>query len=117
MDLKDQPHVNFMQTPQKALFQSPLSRRTLDLTETPTEKDSSSSSDSADGGAAKPKEKTSTTTIAEPIISQTHESRDEWRRVMSTLFTMKTRKSTVPLFLDSLGTLFYVTKLKDRLFL
>ena len=38
MDLKDQPHVNFMQTPQKALFQSPFSRRTLDLTETPTEK-------------------------------------------------------------------------------
>ena len=58
-----------MQTAQKALFQSPFSRRTLDLTETPTGRDSSSSSNSAEGGATMPKEKTSTTTTAEPIIT------------------------------------------------
>ena len=29
--LREQPHVNFMQTPKKALFQSPLTRRVLDL--------------------------------------------------------------------------------------
>jgi len=99
MDLKDQPHVNFMQTPQKALFRSPFSRRTLDLRETPLEEDSSPTYDSADGGEATPKERTFSTTTAESIISQTYESRDEWRRVMSTLFTMRNQKEHGPTIL------------------
>ena len=97
MDLKDQPHVNFMQTPQKALFQSPFSRRTLDLRETPLEEDPSD--DSAEGGAATPKERTFLTTTTESIIPQTYESRDEWRRVMSTLFTMRNQKEHGPTIL------------------
>ena len=53
--LKEQPHVNFMQTPRKALFQSPLTRRVLDLDSTKDkEKETetlSSSSVSEEGGS------------------------------------------------------------------
>jgi hypothetical protein len=83
--LKDQPHVNFMQTPQKAFFQSPLTRRVINLETTTQKEKDSSSSDSEDGGATKDQSKTTSETDRVSVL----EGNDEWRRVMSTLFTMK----------------------------
>ena len=84
----------FMQTPKKGLFQTPLTRRSLDLDST-AEKASASSA-SAEGGATttestptRESTSSSTTTTAESDKSVQFDSRDEWRRVMSTLFTMK----------------------------
>jgi hypothetical protein len=85
MRLKDQPHVNFMQTPQKAFFQSPLTRRVINLETTTQKEKDSSSSDSEDGGAKKDQSKTTSETDRVSVL----EGNDEWRRVMSTLFTMK----------------------------
>jgi hypothetical protein len=107
MLLKEQPHVNFMQNPRKTLFQSPLNRRVLDL-ESTKEKEKSqrspekksdrekekepSSNDSEEGGARKDH----SSSTSEPEYSILYDSRDEWRRVMATLFTMRNQKEHGP---------------------
>ena len=97
--LREQPHVNFMQTSKKALFQSPLTRRVLDLDSTKDkEKETEtlpSSSVSEEGGA----KKDHSSATSDPEASIIYDSRDEWRRVMSTLFTMKNQKEHGPMIL------------------
>jgi hypothetical protein len=88
--LREQHRKNSLDTPVKALFHTPFTRRVLTLSST-KEKEAipEDSSDAGDNESESPPKETKQTDSDSSLLS---EGRDEWKRVMTSLFNMINQK-------------------------
>ena len=90
VQLREQHRKNSLDTPVKALFHTPFTRRVLTLSSTKEkEAKSEDSSDEGDNESESPPKESKQTDSDSSLLS---EGRDEWKRVMTSLFNMINQK-------------------------